>query len=140
MSTENKVHPFTELSGLIDLYKSKKNSFDVKELQTIREDISLSLFYLSDSASQALANYEESEHIRKMRMAEREQFHRNNTDDEGKRITVSEAQNLARVDCRNEVENCKIALRQKERVRIIISATSQILNSISSRLSQLSKH
>jgi hypothetical protein len=133
-------HAFIELSELISLYRDNKNSFDLKELQTMREDISLCLFYLSDSASTALANYEEKEHLRKMKGAEREQYHRNDTDKEGKRITVAEAQNLARLDCKEEVEECKTALRQKERVRIIISATNQILNSISSRLSQISKH
>ncbi len=136
----DRPHPFTELSNLIGEYREKKNSFDLKELQTMREDISLCLFYLSDSASLALANYEESEHIRKMKMAEREQFHRNDVDKDGKRITVSEAQNLARIDCKVEVEKSKETLRQKERVRIIVSSTSQILNSISSRLSQISKH
>ena len=137
---QDRPHPFTELSNLINEYRDNKNSFDINKLQTMREDISLCLFYLSDSASLALANYEESEHNRKMKMAEREQHHRNDTDKDGKRVTVAEAQNLARMDCRTEVEKSKESLRQKERVRIIVSSTSQILNSISSRLAQISKH
>jgi len=137
---QDRPHPFTELSNLINEYRDNKNSFDINKLQTMREDISLCLFYLSDSASLALANYEESEHNRKMKMAEREQHHRNDTDKDGKRVTVAEAQNLARIDCRTEVEKSKESLRQKERVRIIVSSTSQILNSISSRLAQISKH
>lgn len=132
-----KKHAFTELSELIAKYSENKKSFDIKELQTMREDISLCLFYLSDSASVALSNYEKAEHDRKTAMAEKEQFYRNENDTEGKRVTVSEAQNLARIACKEEVAASKEALRQKERVRIILSSTSQILNSISSRLNIL---
>lgn len=135
----DKTHPFEELSNLIGQYQTNKNSFDQKELQTMREDISLCLFYLSDSASQALANYDMSEHNRKTKMSEREQFYRSEIGSNGKSMTVAESENLARIDCKEETELCKNALRQKERVRIILSATSQILNAISSRLNMITK-
>lgn len=130
-------HPFTKLSKLIDKYYENKSSFDSEKLQEIREDISLSLFYLSDSASIALSNYDYAEHARKSKAADREQFHRGYTDDDGKRMTVSEAQNLARIDCKKEVEACKEALRQKERIKIILSSTNAILNAIASRLQMI---
>ena len=130
-------HPFTRLTELIEEYKQNKESFDANKLQSLREDIALTLFYLSDSASQSIANYDAAEHVRKSKMAEREQFYRNDTDNEGKRITATEAQNLARIDCRAEVEVSKNALRQKERVRIILSSTNQILNAIASRINTI---
>lgn len=135
----NNKHPFVRVSELVDNYSENKNSFDSKQLQDLRENISLTLFYLSDSASEALARYERAEHERKMKMAEREQHHRSSSEDGVKAMTVSEAQNLARIDCREEVNQSKEALRQKERVKIILSATQQILNSISSRLHMIQK-
>ena len=71
MNTENKPHPFIGLSELIDKYRDNKNTFDLKELQTLREDISLCLFYLSDSCSVAISNYDYAEHNRKSKAAER---------------------------------------------------------------------
>lgn len=131
--SDNK-HPFIALSELVDEYSKNKSSYDAKKLQDLRENISLNLFYLSDSASLALANYDMAEHDRKIAMAEREQFHRSDIGSDGKSMTVSEAQNLARIDCRAQAEKSKEALRQKERVRIILSSTTQILHAISSRL------
>ena len=116
-------HPFERLSDLIDDYAKNKNSYDANKLQNLRENIALNLFYLSDSASEALSRYDRAEHERKMKMAEREQFHREEEDDNGKRMTVTEAQNLARIDCRDEVNASKEAHRQKERVRIILKLT-----------------
>jgi|TARA_R110000772_G_scaffold44329_4_gene101996 hypothetical protein len=130
-------HAFYELTELIENYSKNKESFDVDKLQLMREDISLCLFRLSDSASLALANYDMSEHVRKIAMAEREQYHRDSKDDDGKRITVSEAQNLARIDCKKEAEACKEALRQKERVRIVLSSTNAIINAIASRINMV---
>lgn len=137
--SDKKPHPFTELSNLIADYKKNKNSFDIKQLQDLRENISLTLFYLSDSGSLALANYEMAEHNRKIAMAEKEQFYRDGSGEDGKKMTVSEAQNLARIDCKEEAEASKEALRQKERVKIILSSTNQILNSISSRIHMINK-
>lgn len=130
-------HPFKRLEELIDDYSENRLSFDIDKLQNIREDISICLFKLSDSASKALSNYDEAEHVRKMKMAERENYYKGTTDDDGKRLTVAESQNLARLDCKEEVEDCKEALRQKERVRIILSSTNAILNAIASRLTMI---
>lgn len=137
MSTEPRPHPFIELSNLIDKYRDNKNSFDVKQLQTMREDISLCLFYLSDSVSVCISNYDKSDWERKRNYAKL--IEDNKYDKDGNKNTVSVTESLARVQ--NEVfeEAVVEAIRQKERVRIIISSTNQILNAISSRLSQISK-
>lgn len=127
-------HAFLILEELIKEYSENKSSFNAEKLQDIREDIALCLFNLSNSASIALSNYDYAEHARKSKAAEREIYHRDETGTDGKRLTVSEAQNLARIDCKQEVENCKEALRQKRRVEIILSSTNAILHAIASRL------
>lgn len=133
----DRPHPFIELSNLIDKYKENKDSFDVKQLQTMREDISLCLFYLSDSVSVAISNYDKTDWARKHNYAQL--IEDNKYDDEGQKNTVAVTESIARI--KNEEHELKVveALRQKERVKIIISSTNQILNAISSRLSQISK-
>ncbi len=133
----NKPHPFHRLAELIKIYETQKDSFDAEKLQSIREDISITLFNLSDSASEAISRYDLAEHNRKMKMAEREQFYRNDIGSDGKHMTVAEAANLARLDSKEEVEACKESLRQKKRVDIILSSTTHILHAISSRLQMI---
>ena len=128
-------HPFIELSELIDHYAKNKHSFDVKELQEMRENISLTLFYLSDSASVAISNYDRADYDRKRNYAELIEHHK--FDEDGGKNTVAVTESLARIDNKEaELAVCE-ALRQKERVRIILSSTQQILNAISSRINQI---
>lgn len=130
--SQNKPHPFIELSGLIDKYKENKDSFDIKELQSMREDISLCLFYLSDSVSVAISNYDKADWERKRNFSELIEKHK--YDDNGEKNTVAVTESLARINNKEYEEKVVESLRQKERVRIIISSTQQILNAISSRL------
>lgn len=136
MSSE-KQHPFIELSLLIDKYRDNKDSFDVKELQTMREEISLCLFYLSDSVSQAISNYDKTDWERKRSYAQLIEDHR--FDEEGGKNTVAVMESLARLGNKEAEEKTAEALRMKERVRIIISATTNILHAISSRLNIIQK-
>lgn len=131
---KEKVQPFIRLTQLIEDYDQNKESYDVSKLQLLREEISINLFYMSDSASTALSNYDFAEHSRKTKAAEREQFYHTQTGSNGKSMTVAEASNLARLDCKDEVEKCKETLRQKKRVEIVLSAVSQILNALSTRI------
>ena len=125
------------LNGLIEDYSENRESFDLDRLQALREKISLNLFFLSDSFSEYISTYDQAEHIRKSKMAEREQFWRTQKDDDGKSMTIAEAANRARIECSEEVENCKEALRKKKRAEIVLTAVGQILNSISSRLNMI---
>lgn len=135
MSIEGNKHPFIKLSELIDDYSNNRNSFDVKQLQDLREDISLTMFYLSDSASQALANYDTADYERKRSYAELiEQY---KWDEDGNKNTVAVTESLARIGNKEKEEAVCEALRQKERVRIILSSTTQILNAIASRINQI---
>lgn len=128
-------HPFVRLTELIQEYDENKESYDVHKLQLLREEISINLFYMSESAAEALSNYDFAEHARKTKTAEREQHYHTQLGSNGKAMTVSEASNLARIDCKEEVEKCKETLRQKKRVEIVLSSVQQILNALSTRIS-----
>jgi hypothetical protein len=130
-------HPFIRLSDLIKEYSEKKASYSAKELQDMRENISLTLFYLSDSASTALSNYDKADWERKRTYAEL--IEENRYDEEGSKNTVTVMESLARISNKEKEEAVVKALRQKERVRIILSSTQQILNAISSRLHMIEK-
>ena len=122
------------LNHLIEDYSENRESFDQERLQSLREKISLQLFFLSDSFSEYISTYDQMEHIRKSKMAEREQYWRTQKDDDGKSMTIAEAANRSRIECTVEVDNCKESLRKKKRAEIVLTAVQQILNSISSRL------
>lgn len=128
-------HPFFRLTELIQEYDKNKNSYDVEELQNIRENISLTLFYLADSASKAISNFDSADYERKRNYAELIEEHR--YDDEGNKNTVAVTESLARIANKEKEEALVEALRQKEKVRIILSSTNQILNAISSRLNMI---
>lgn len=138
MATE--THPFYKLSELIDIFNTNRNSMTLQELQDLREDIALNLFYLSDSVSQTIANAESKDYDRKRFYAEREEYYRNEVDERtGKVHNVADSERLARLESK-EVDNaCAFAFKQKERARLVVLAVQQILNSISGRISQLSK-
>jgi len=134
------THPFYKLSELISQYNTDRNLLDIKQLQDLRENISLTLFYLSDDAAKAIANFDAKEYERRRFYANREEYYRNDVDERtGKNFNVADSERKARLDAKQIDEETVTSLRQKERVRIILNATNQILNSISGRISQLSK-
>lgn len=134
------THPFYKLSSLIDRYNVERNLLDIKGLQDLRETISLTLFYLSDDAAKAVANFDSKEYERRRFYAEREEHYRNSIDDRtNKNFNVADSERKARLDAKQIDEETITALRQKERIRVILNATNQILNSLSGRISQLSK-
>jgi len=133
-------HPFYKLSELIDKFNNERNQLDLRELQDLRESIALSLFYLSDSVSQTIANAESNDYARKRFYAEKEEFYRNSVDERtNKHHNVADSERLARLDAKEVDEACSFAFKQKERARLVVLATQQILNSISGRISQLTK-
>ena len=132
-----KDNPFLELSRLIDKYAENKDHYEVEDLQNIREDISLCMFYLSSDYAKAVSNYDKADWERKRNYAELVDTHKFAED--GSKNTVVVIESLARRDNREKEEDVVEALRQKEKVRILLNAVNQILNSISGRISQLSK-
>lgn len=133
-------HPFIKLSEIIEEYESKRTSFDADGLQDIRERIALLLFHLSDSASRAMSQQESADFNRKRNYAECFENWHNETDMQtGKKYTVAAAENKARIDNKVFEEEYVEATRKQQRVRIILSSTQQILNSIASRLNNIQK-
>lgn len=134
------THPFYRLSDLIDKYNEQRNTLDVKELQDLREDLALQLFYMSDSCAQTIANAESKDFDRKRHYAEREEFYRKDIDNRtGKNYNVADSERLARLDSKEVDDACAFAFKQKERARLVVLATQQILNSLSGRIAQLTK-
>lgn len=125
-------HPYIRLSELIDDYNENKNSYDKNKLQDLRENISLTLFYLSDSFSLAISNYDKADWSRKRNYAKL--VEENKYDSEGNKNTVAVTESIARIENEEFEEKVVEALRQKEKAKMILSATNQVLNSISSRL------
>lgn len=129
---------YTELTKLIDKFNKERETLDLKGLQTLREDISLSYFYLADFASKCIANFDAKDYERKRFYAQTEDNFRNSVDEKtGKPYNVSDSERLARIASKDVDDQTVDALRQKEKIRIINTATQQILNSLSSRINQL---
>jgi hypothetical protein len=136
----SETHPFYKLTELIDTFNKERNNLDLRGLQDLRENIALTLFYLSDSVSMTIANAESNDFLRKRFYAEKEEFYRNSIDERtGKLHNVADSERKARLDCKEVDDNCAHAFKQKERARLVVLATQQILNSISGRIAQLTK-
>lgn len=135
------THPFYKLSELIDKFNQERNSLDLRGLQDLRENISLNLFLMADSAAKAIANYDAKEYERRRFYSLKEESYRNSIDERtGKNHNVADSERLARIDA-EKIDNETIeALRQKEKVRILLNAINQILNSVAARINQLSKN
>lgn len=131
------AHPFNRLLELIEEYTENKQKMTVEELQTMREDISLNLFLMNDSAAKAISNYDAEEYKRKRFYAERQEHYRGKQNENGKLYTVADSERLARLEAKDVDDRVVEALRQKERVRLIITATKEILNAIAGRISQI---
>lgn len=131
---------FEQMSELIGKFNNDKSNMTVNELQTLREDISLCLFYLSDDASRAISNYESNDFKRKQLQAEKETLYRDSVDDKtGKPYTIADAERKARLELKDIEKKLVESCRQKERVKIILNAVREILNAISSKINQLNK-
>lgn len=136
----SETHPFYKLTELIDIFNSSRNSMTLSELQELRENMALNLFYLSDSVSQTIANAESKDYDRKRFYAEKEEYFRNEIDERtGKVYNVADSERLARLQSKEVDDACAFAFKQKERARLVVLAVQQILNSISGRISQLTK-
>lgn len=132
---------FTQLTHLIGVFNDKRNELDLKQLQTLREDISLTYFYLADFAARCIANFDSVDYERKRFYAQAEENFRSTIDQRtGKNYNVSDSERLARIAAKEIDEKTVNALRQKEKMRVINTATQQILNSLSSRINQLNNN
>lgn len=124
-----------ELINSVNLYKDSRKSFDKKELQDVRERISLSLFYLSDLYSEVRSESEAAEFRRKLCYAQEEERLRNFSE---KKMTREQIMNETRIKCVDADEELISANKDYYKIRMIVETAHQILHSIASRLNQLS--
>lgn len=135
MSPEKEKNAFHKLNQLIDEYSDNKDSYDIDKLQDIRESIALQLFYLSSDYATAISKFDASDWERKRNYAELVEKHK--FDSNGVKNTVVTTESLARIENKEYELAVVESLRQKERAKLIVSATTQILNAISSKIIQL---
>lgn len=127
-----------ELTDSINMYNEKRNSFDKRELQDVRDKVSLSLFYLSDFYSATRAESEAAEFNKKMCLAQTEESLRGRVNEiSQKAMTREQIINESRILCKDEEEKLIEANRKYYKIRMIIETSTQILNSIASRINQL---
>ena len=127
-----------ELTDSINMYNEKRNSFDKRELQDVRDKVSLSLFYLSDFYSATRAESEAAEFNKKMCLAQTEESLRGKVNEiSNKAMTREQIINESRILCKDEEEKLIEANRKYYKIRMIIETATQILNSIASRINQL---
>lgn len=137
MSKEREKNAFHKLNNLIDEYSDNRETYNIDKLQEIRESIALQLFYLSSDYSTAVSRFDACDWDRKRNYAELIEKHK--TDAEGNKNTVVVAESLARIENKEYELAVVESLRQKERAKLTVSATTQILNAISSKIIQLGK-
>ena len=134
---DNSIH-LRELTESIGLYNENRNSFDKKELQDVRDKVSLSLFYLSDFYSATRAESEAAEFNKKMCLAQTEESLRGKINEvSNKAMTREQIINESRILCKDEEEKLIEANRKYYKIRMIVETASQILNSIASRINQI---
>lgn len=134
---EREKNAFFELTKLVNEYSDNRLTFDTKKLQNMREAISLSLFYLSSDYAMAVSRFDAADWNRKRNYAELIEKHR--FDEEGHKNTVVVSESLARIENKPFEEEVVESIRQKERAKLIVNSTTQILHAISSRLNSIQK-
>jgi len=85
----------------------------------------------SETISLAISNYDKEDWSRKRNYAKL--IEENKYDSDGSKNTVSVTESIARIENEEFEKKVVEALRQKEKAKMILSATNQVLNSISSR-------
>lgn len=138
MSKDKEKNAFHKLNLLIDEYSDNKDTYDIEKLQDIRESIALQLFYLSSDYATAISNFDAADWNRKRNYAEL--IEKNKLDKDGNKNTVAVVESLARIENKEYELAVVEALRQKERAKLAVSATTQIINAIASKITQLKQH
>lgn len=132
---KNSLDPLEQLSAAISNYRESYNTFDLKQLQDIRDKISLSLHYLSGNYSDARFDTEIAEYGKKKAIAEVCESLRGKKDETTQKFLTRE-QIADRAVIQTEGFSKKLAEVNKEyfNMRLLFETGNQILNSISSRI------
>lgn len=131
----NEIDNLSILSENIQKYRSGHSSYDVKELQEIRDNISMSLFYLVQEYSMLKHKADSAEYFKKRKFAEECESLRNKTDEiTAKKFTREQITDKALLNSKEENENLIEAEKDFFEMKLIFDTSNQILNSISSRI------
>ena len=119
----------------IEKYKLNHSTFDIKELQEIRDSISLSLFYLSNEYALLKHLVDTNEYFKKRKFAQECESLRVKSDEiTGKRFTREQITDKAFLNSTEESEQLINSERDFFEMKLIFDTSNQILNSLSSRI------
>lgn len=123
------------LKSSIERYQINHSTYDLKELQEIRDNISLSLFYLSQEYSYLKHKSDTCEYLKKKKFANECESLRNKSDElTGKKLTREQITDRAFLNSTQENEAMIDSERDFFEMKMIFDTSNQILNSISSRI------
>lgn len=119
----------------IERYKLNHSTFDTKELQEIRDSISLCLFYLSNEYALLKHLMDTKEYFKKKKFAQECESLRLKSDEiTGKKLTREQITDKAFLNSTEENEQLIDAERDFFEMKLIFDTSNQILNSLSSRI------
>lgn len=123
------------LKDSIEKYQLSHSTYDVKELQDIRDNISLSLFYLAQEYAYLKHKADTSEFLKKKKFATECEALRVKTDQiTGKKLTREQITDRALINSSKESEELIESDKDFFEMKLIFDTSNQILNSISSRI------
>jgi hypothetical protein len=140
MEEEIKNHPTFILAELVRDYSENKDTYDIEKLISLRENLALNLFYLADFYSDIRSYSEGADFKRKQAVAKAELDLVGEINPEtGKKYTQNQLQAQARVNTEKFEKEMVDCNRKYYKVRLMVESTNQILNAISSRISNITK-
>lgn len=132
------MHPIEKLSTLVDRYNEKKDSFDIEELQDIRDDISNNLYLSADFMSDTRVGSEAAQYNYKKCCAEyAEDLEGKINSKTNKKYTRETIKSKTIIHCSKSYDEVLEANRKYYKVKIVEDSIKQILNSISSRINNI---
>jgi len=119
----------------IERYQRNHSTYDVKDLQEIRDNISLSLFYLAQEYAYLKHKSDTDEYLKKRKFSQECESLRLKSDEvTGKRLTREQITDKAFLNSHAENELMIDSERDFFEMKMVFDTSNQILNSISSRI------
>ncbi len=124
-----------QLNTLIKDYSANKDSYDIKKLQSIRENLSLCLHYLANDFTDSQFLSDSAAYIEKNELAKMRDSLRTVKDEvTNKNYTREQLADLALIKSETFSRAALEAAKEYRRYRLLFETCYQILNSISSRI------
>lgn len=119
-----------KIEDCVNYYRNHKDTLVLEELQKVRDELSLSMYYISDLYAGIKIHAAGKEYERKKCQAEKAIELR---DAPGK-MTREEILNRVTIDCQQAQMDELEAMEEYEKIRQIVAACTHILNSIASNI------